>query len=223
MGRRPAYLSTDEAAAVYDRIGRWQDTQSFYERPAATALLRAGRFDQAHDVVEIGPGTGALAERLLADHLPGDAQYHGLDVSPRMVGLARVRIRPWADRAEVGLLRGAEPWPLPDHASDRVVASYVLDLLSPDATAHFFAEAARVLTDDGFVVLAGLAPGVRGTSRLVSTAWRRVWQVDPRLTGGCRPVELEERLPPDWEFVSSGRVVAWGVCSGILTARPARP
>jgi hypothetical protein len=37
------YLSPEQAAAVYDRIGRWQDTQAFYERQAVAALIRARR------------------------------------------------------------------------------------------------------------------------------------------------------------------------------------
>ena len=65
MRRRPTYLTTEQAAAVYDRIGRWQDTQAFYEYRAVEDLVRSGDFEQARSVVEVGCGTGALAERLL--------------------------------------------------------------------------------------------------------------------------------------------------------------
>src|SRR5664280_3233798 len=97
MRRRPTYLTTEQAAAVYDRIGRWQDTQAFYESRAVEDLVRSGDFEQARSVVEVGCGTGALAEQLLSRQLPEDATYLGLDVSSHMVSLARDRVRPWTD------------------------------------------------------------------------------------------------------------------------------
>jgi ubiquinone/menaquinone biosynthesis C-methylase UbiE len=87
------YLSPEQAAAVYDRVGRWQDTQSFYERPAVDELIRAGQFEVATSVVEVGCGTGALAARLLDAHLPATARYVALEVSATMVGLTQRRLR----------------------------------------------------------------------------------------------------------------------------------
>ena len=146
-------------------------------------------------MVEVGCGTGALAVRLLAGHLPGDAHYLGLDVSPRMVALTSGRLRGRPGRAEVVQVDGRSPWPVPDASADRVVAAYVLDLLSPAAIDEFFAEAARVLRPGGLVAVAGLVPATTGVARLVSGAWLRVWRLNPLLTGGCRPVDVAARLP----------------------------
>src|SRR5664279_4397580 len=145
MRRRPTYLTTEQAAAVYDRIGRWQDTQAFYESRAVEDLVRSGDFEQARSVVEVGCGTGALAEQLLSRQLPEDATYLGLDVSSHMVSLARDRVRPWTDRARIVSVDGLSAWPIEDHSCDRVVATYVLDLLSPEAIATFYAEASLSL------------------------------------------------------------------------------
>ena len=38
----------------YDRIGRGQDTQCFYEDPATERLLERGDFGAARSVVELG-------------------------------------------------------------------------------------------------------------------------------------------------------------------------
>lgn len=213
-------LTPEQAAAVYDRIGHWQDTQGFYEDPAVDALVAAGRFDEASAVVEVGCGTGALALRLLAYHLPEHAHYVGLDVSPRMVALATERLRGWPRRAEVVQVDGRSPWPLPDAAVDRVVAVYVLDLLSTAAIDAFFAEAARVLRPGGLVAVAGLAPATGGVAGVVCAAWLRVWRVNPHLTGGCRPVDVAARVPAGWTVHTERRITSVGVTSGVLVVEP---
>ena len=45
-------LSPETAARVYDKIGRLQDTQSPFERPALDRLITLGRFDTATSVFE---------------------------------------------------------------------------------------------------------------------------------------------------------------------------
>jgi ubiquinone/menaquinone biosynthesis C-methylase UbiE len=218
MRRRPAYLTNAQAAAVYDRIGRWQDTQAFYESPAVEEMVRSGDFEQARSVVEVGCGTGALAERLLSRHLPEDATYLGLDVSSHMVSLAGDRVRPWTDRARIVGVDGHSPWPIEDHSCDRVVATYVLDLLSPEAIATFFAESARVLRTDGMVAVTSLSPADRGAAHLLSEAWMRLFSVDPRLTAGCRPLVLADHLPAGWHTIHRDTFRAYGLRSSVLIA-----
>jgi hypothetical protein len=48
------HLSPAEAARVFDRIGRLQDSQGSYERRAVEELLRRGAFERAAAVVELG-------------------------------------------------------------------------------------------------------------------------------------------------------------------------
>jgi ubiquinone/menaquinone biosynthesis C-methylase UbiE len=218
MGRR--YLTPEQAASVYDRIGQWQDTQAFYERPAVDAMVQAGRFGRATDVVEVGCGTGALADRLLTMQLPDDARYTALDVSATMLGLARDRLRGWGERVLVDGINGHDPWPVPDSSADRVVATYVLDLLSPAATTAFFAEAARVLRQDGVVTTVSLTGGTGGLARVVSAGWSALWRIHPRLTGGCRPVDTGALLPPGWQVHTHLVVTSWAITSSVLVAGP---
>lgn len=223
MASARRYLTPEQAASVYDLIGRWQDTQGFYERPAVDAMVRAAHFDRASNVVEVGCGTGALADRLLATQLPDDARYTALDVSPTMVGLARGRLHRWGERARVEGINGHDAWPVPDSSADCVVATYVLDLLSPAATTAFFAEAARVLRHDGLVTTVSLAAGTRGLARVVSAGWSTLWRVHPRLTGGCRPVDPEALMPPGWRLRTHGVVTSWAITSSVLVSGPAAP
>lgn len=215
------YLSPEQASAVYDRVGSWQDTQAFYERPAVDALIRSAAFTTAREVIEVGCGTGALAAQLLSRHLPSTTGYVGLDVSPRMVALTRSRLRGWSDRVQVTRIDARDPWPVLDGSADRVVATYVLDLLSPAAIEGFFAEASRVLRPGGLVATVSLARGAGGLSRLISTAWSRLWQLDPHLTGGCRPLDPAALLPNDWRTRTNQTVAGWGIASAVLIAEPA--
>ena len=159
------YITPEQARRFYDRIGRGQDARPLSERRALDALEEQGDFARAAEVVEFGCGTGRFAARLLRERLPGGATYLGLDVSPRMVTLASAALAPWADRARVLRTDGAIGLPVPDGSADRVVSTYVLDLLSPEDAAAFVAEAHRVLRPGGALAVASLAPRAAGAPR----------------------------------------------------------
>jgi len=189
------FITHAQARAVYDRIGRWQDTRPVSERRALDALLEYAAFERAAAVVEFGCGTGRLAARLLGERLPGGATYLGVDVSPRMVSLAREAVKSWAGRARVEQADGSALLPIADGAADRFVSTYVIDLLSPADTDDLLQEARRVLRPGGLLALASLTPGRAPLSRGVTSAWVSAWRLHPVLVGGCRPVRLAAALP----------------------------
>jgi len=212
-------LTPEQARRVYDRIGRGQDWQRFYEDAATTELVAHAGFDDAHAVVELGCGTGRFAAALLAGHLLADASYVGVDLSPRMVALASDRLAPWRDRATVTLVDGGAGMPAADRAADRFVANYVFDLLGPEKSRAALAEARRVLAPAGLLCAAGLTPGESGLPRFVSRAWTGVWARWPALVGGCRPIRLFDALnQADWQVHHHGTVVAWGGASEVVIA-----
>ena len=161
IGMEDRYVTHDQARRIYDRIGRWQDARPGTERRALDALVDHGAFERAHAVLELGCGTGRFAERLLRERLPAGATYLGVDVSPHMVGLARDTVAPWASRARIELSDGSMRLPAADGSVDRVVCTYVLDLLAPHDIAAFLGEARRVLRPGGLLALASLAPALR--------------------------------------------------------------
>jgi len=218
----PRVLRVDEAQAYYDRFGAKQDTQGFYEDPPLADLMAHADFEHAQSVFEFGCGTGKLAARLLADHLPGSATYTGCDVSPIMVGLAADRLAPYADRARVTRSDGAVRIPAADRSVDRVVSNYVLDLLSEDETRLFFAEAHRALAPRGMLCLVSLTGGVNVPSRIVASVWGAVFRARPSLLGGCRPIRLAPHLAPDrWTLEYRRVLTPFGVPSEVVVARPA--
>jgi SAM-dependent methyltransferase len=213
-------LGPEQAGRVYDRIGRLQDWQRFYEGPAVRDLEAHAGFDTAHSVFELGCGTGALAQRLLSRMLPGDARYVGVDVSTTMVELATNRIRSFGPQASVRHVSGRPPPPGTDGTVDRFVAVYVFDLLSAELAAAMLAEAARLLTADGLLCLVSLAEGATRASKALCTIWNRTWQLSPTLVGGCRPVDLVPLLTDPWRVDHFATLTTWAVTSQVVIASP---
>ena len=68
-----------------------------------------------------------------------------------MIDIAERRIAPNAQRARVIQSDGSLRFPIPDQSVDRVVSTYVLDLLSEADIRLAISEAHRVLTPDGML------------------------------------------------------------------------
>ncbi len=213
-------LDAAGARRFYDRMGRWQDTQRFYEDAATARLTQAARFAQASSVFELGCGTGRFAAGLLAGELPADARYLGVDVSPKMVQIARRRLAAWTPRAEVQLFNPpARSMPGADASFDRFVATYVFDLLSDSQARALIDEAHRVLAPGGRLALVSLTHGTTLASRILAGGWGALADRWPDLVGGCRPIELGELIKPGtWEILERDVVTSWGVPSEILVA-----
>jgi ubiquinone/menaquinone biosynthesis C-methylase UbiE len=216
-------LTREQARRVYDRIGARQDTQAFYEDRATAIVVEHGAFDAAHRVLELGCGTGRFAARLLSRHLPGDARYRGLDLSPTMVRLAGDRLAPFGERAEVVLTEGSPPVAEPAASRDRFVSNFVLDLLADDDIAAVIREAHRILEPGGLLCLSSLSTGDGPLSRLIARAWSRVQAQHPALVGGCRPLDLLSWLPAErWQVLHHAKLTPFGVPSEVVIAEPRR-
>ena len=190
-------LNREQAKAFYDRFGARQDSQAFYEDPATGDIIAHAAFERATAVFEFGGGTGRFAARLLAAHLSADCPYQAVDVSGTMVELATARIQPWAPRAEVRLTGRSTTIDAPDGSFDRFVANFVLDLLSDADIRDLLDEAHRLLMPGGLLCLACLTHGPTFLAGLMSRALRAVHHINPKLVGGCRPVELRDYLAAD--------------------------
>ncbi len=211
-------LSHEEARAFYDRFGRKQDLQRIYEDPAVEVLIRYASFESASAVIELGCGTGRLAERLFEECLPSDATYVGIDISRTMVELARGRLARWAGRAEVQLTDGSPSLGVGDDTADRFLSTYVLDLLSEDEIRAVLRKAGRVLVPGGLLCLASLTFGQTPLSRLVCHSWTAFHSWNPRLVGGCRPLELTAFVGPEWRILHREVVCTLGICTEVLIA-----
>jgi ubiquinone/menaquinone biosynthesis C-methylase UbiE len=215
-------LARSEAEAYYSRFGKKQDTQSFYEDAALDDLVAHADFESAKDIFELGCGTGRFASRLLSKHVLSSPSYLGVDLSQTMVDLARERITPFADRARVSLTDGSMHFPAADRTVDRVVSTYVFDLLSESDMHEALSESRRVLIPGGKLCLVSLTFGTTFMSHLVSSTWAKVFRLHASLVGGCRPIQLRAILgQQDWSIYYRNVIVKWGVPSEVIVASPA--
>ncbi len=215
-------LSRAEARAFYDRMGRKLESQAFYEDVANAELIAHGDFGEARAVLELGAGTGRLAERLLRQHLPAEARYTAVDQSETMVGLCRTRLAGFGERVRVIRSDGGMQLEIPSGSVDRFVSTYLLDLLSEADIAALLEEAHRVLAPGGRLGIVSLTHGRGRLERLVSSAWDAVHRIRPVWVGGCRPIDLAARLPAArWKLRHRRVVSAWGLASEVLLAEPA--
>jgi SAM-dependent methyltransferase len=214
-------LTRQQARAHYDTSGRWQDSLSFYGRPAIARLLEHGEFTKAAAVVEFGCGAGGLAQRLLEEHLPIYAKYSAFDLSETMVQRTRKRLISYGARVSVTMTDCRPRVPLPPGSCDRFISTYVLDLLPGPDIAKLLSQAWMVLRPGGLLCLASITSGTTSFSRLVMGAWKKLHTRNPALVGGCRPISIAPYLgPASWKILYSTIVVARGVASEVLVARP---
>ena len=210
-------LTPSEAKAFYDRFGAKQDSQAFYEDAAVEELIGHADLGRAESVLELGCGTGRLAARLLAEEIPATARYVGIDVSTTMLRLASERLRRFADRAEVRESDGSVRLPFGDGTFDRVVATYVTDLLSESDVRTFLDDARRVLRPGGRLGIVGLTRGRGVVGRLVSLLWSVVHGIRPAWVGGCRPMIVKPLVEDSGlEVVHRSVVTSWGITSEIV-------
>jgi ubiquinone/menaquinone biosynthesis C-methylase UbiE len=211
-------LSVAEAKAFYDRFGARQDWQWIYEDAATRRLADQAALGEARFVVEFGCGTGRFAAGLLARRLPPEARYLGLDVSDTMVRLATRRLARFGPRARVVKSDGSPRLPL-DRAADRVISTYVLDLLAEEDIAAFLDSAARALVPGGRLCLTSLTFASGSFGRLVTWAWQAVARRRPTWLGGCRPLRLRPRLDEArWSIAHHEIVERLGLASEVLIA-----
>ena len=216
----PRTLTVAEARKYYDRFSAKQDKQGWYEDKALSNMCENAQLHDATSVLEFGCGTGRLAKELLSCHLPETATYLGLDLSSEMVSRSRERIAPFSERAEIHLTDGDVRFDVANKSIDRLMACYVLDLLSDQDIDLFFSEANRVLQPDGLLCTAGLTQGNSPSSKLVSRMWSFVQSLTPSLVGGCRPLSLRDKLDEHkWSVLHHQTVTASGVPSEILIAQ----
>jgi cyclopropane fatty-acyl-phospholipid synthase-like methyltransferase len=110
---------------------------------------------------------------------------------------------------------------LAENSVDRVVSTYVLDLLPSSDVQKFLAEARRVLRPEGLLCIVGITHGTTPLSRIVMSTWQWLFMRNPSWVGGCRPTLLAEHLPStEWKLHFRTVVISWGIASEIVVASP---
>jgi ubiquinone/menaquinone biosynthesis C-methylase UbiE len=176
-------LSTSAAQKFYDRIGRRYDWFEFYEGHAKERARAALDLYPGMSLLNVGVGTGKELAQLL-EALTSDGTGFGLDISPVMLNLTRERTCAPVCQADARLL------PYAQNSFDRLYAGYVLDLLPFADMFGVLSGFHRVLKPAGKIVILALTEGVDRTSKALISAWKWIFDLNPAMCGGCRPLQL---------------------------------
>ncbi|BAL88445.1 putative methyltransferase [Actinoplanes missouriensis 431] len=160
--RDPGFVDVfNREADIYDE--RHGATCGIAHRLALEAVTARGA-EPSH-IVDIGCGTGALLEAA-ARHWPG-ARLSGVDPADRMIGVAGAQLSGAALHVAT-----AERLPFPDRCADLVLSTTSFNHWSDQRAG--LAEAARVVTPAGLVVVVEHAPPDPATAVLLTLAGRMV-------------------------------------------------
>ena len=187
-------LAPAEALRFYDRLGALQDLAARFEGPVVRDVTAHMELGSAVHVVEVGCGTGALAQRLLRDELPAHATYTGIDISAQMLRLTHRRISHAGERVRLIRTNGKTPLPLPTASADRVLCCFVLDLMPTALIDAHLAEFARILQPGGRLGIANMHAPAPGAAGWLGRQWMRLQRRKPAWVGGCRPIDPASRV-----------------------------
>lgn len=137
-----------------------------------------------------------------------------------MIDLATRRLAAWTERAKVVLVDGSLPLPADDGFADRVVSTFVFDLLDETYARAVLDDLRRILAPNGRLCLASLTYGERPLERAVSRGWSAIWRMAPQVLGGCRPISTTALLAHDWNIEHHSRVHRCGLVMDVVIAAP---
>jgi SAM-dependent methyltransferase len=179
MGERAGHVDRtdawDSGDAYEPYVGRWS-------RLVAREFLGWLAVPQGRRWLDVGSGTGALAQTVLALAAPGEVV--GIDPSPAYVAFARGRVTDPRAAFEVGDARALRA---PTAAFDAVVSGLVLNFVPEPEKA--VSEMARVARPDGVVAayVWDYAEGMR--------MMRHFWDAAGALDPGARELDEGRRFP----------------------------
>eukprot|EP01129_Flabellula_baltica_P015332 TRINITY_DN76_c0_g1_i1.p1 TRINITY_DN76_c0_g1~~TRINITY_DN76_c0_g1_i1.p1 ORF type:complete len:263 (+),score=60.24 TRINITY_DN76_c0_g1_i1:773-1561(+) len=164
-------------------------------------LLQELELDSANNILEVGVGTGRMAQ-ILTTQYP-DLEYYGIDLSPNMIEFASKRL----SRGTISV-GNSEALEFEDAFFDRYFSNYVLHLTVEPA--NMIAEAYRVLKEGGMAAFA--VWGRPENSPQFTVPGRVKKEFDPEgNAGGRTPFHLCDRESTREMFVDAGfsQVFAW--------------
>ncbi len=178
--------------SVYDRMGRWYDLlANGFEDRHRNAGVRALRPAPGDAILDIGCGSGR-AIVALSQIVGRSGKIYGLDLSPRMLALARRRAERASVTGRVALVRGdARQFPFKPDSFNGIFMSFALELFADREIQRVLAECRRILRARGRVCVVALSK--RGGHNLVAKTYEWLHKKLPQYVD-CRPILVRQSL-----------------------------
>jgi ubiquinone/menaquinone biosynthesis C-methylase UbiE len=184
-----ANISQTEIASVYNSISKVYDFWGYLtESKARNRALELAEIKNGQNILEVAVGTG-LAFYEIVKRNPDGANI-GIDISEGMLTKAKNRLRKLSAASYELKLGSAFNLEAKDEQFDLVINNYMFDLISFDQMDAILMEFKRVLKKNGKLVFVNMTVG----EKIGSGIYDLIYRVSPKLMGGCRGVQLSERI-----------------------------
>ena len=184
-----ARLSQSEIAQVYDGIAGMYDLWGrLTETHARNRALKLAEIQDGQHILEVAVGTG-LAFYEIVGHNPHGHNL-GIDLSKGMLEKAEQRLRPLGQTNYSLQVGTAFDLQLEDESVDVLMNNYMFDLIAFEDMGRVLVEFRRVLRPGGKLMVVNMTEGERWGSHIYN--W--VYNLSPKLMGGCRGVRLSDKL-----------------------------
>lgn len=157
-------LGVDWLTPLYDVVARLVGERRFKRRLIEVAGIRA-----AHDVLDLGCGTGTLA--LMVHEMRPGARVTGLDIDPCILAMARRKSA--RAGADIALVEGsATSPPFPAGSFDRILTTLMLHHLTTAQKQETLAAARRLLRPGGELHIADWGKPHNALMRIASLGFQ---------------------------------------------------
>lgn len=213
--RLPEALPPSAIPGLYAEASGWRHDLWvwLFDRHAHSVVLEWANVQAGMDVLEVGVGTGHVLSEIAARNRQG--RTIGVDLTPEMLAKARARLD---HRGLSANLHEADARDLPfaDGSFDRILCTFLLDLLPQRDFLPVLREFFRLLRPGGQLLLAEAAPPQHPLEHL----WSWFYRLSPRMMGGCRGIRLGPYLEKaGFDIEKQQRVVRLSFPSEITLAK----
>lgn len=184
-----ARLTQEEIKSAYDSISKIYDAWAFLtESRARERALELSGIENGMRVLEVAVGTGLAFKEIVEWNSAG---YNaGIDLSDGMLNRAKRKLsRKNAGNYELKIGNAAD-LSYPAESFDILFNNYMFDLFPFEKMDEVIGEFRRVLKPGGRLVLVNMTVGRSAGSKVYDAVYR----LSPKLLGGCRGVEMVEKL-----------------------------
>ena len=205
-------LTQHSVQRFYDSLATHYDWFSLYEARSKRLAVECLELASGHSIINVGLGTGKYYQEVQT--LLGDqGLVAGVDISFSMLKVSQ-------SRKIVALAQADGAWlPFAAASFDRLLCTYVLDLVALADLPRWLEEFRRVLRPGGRMVLVSLTEGVNLFSNGIIAAWKLAYRLSPIACGGCRPLQLAGLVrQAGFEWLERQVVLQLGVPSELLVA-----
>jgi ubiquinone/menaquinone biosynthesis C-methylase UbiE len=184
-----ARVSQRDIARVYDSLSKIYDVWGkLTESKARNRALEMAAITNGQQVLEVAVGTGLAFYEIVKRNPNGN--NIGIDLSTGMLDKAKKRLKKLTHANYTLTLGSAFDLHTEAESIDVLMNNYMFDLISFAEMDKVLLEFKRVLKKGGRLVLVNMTEGEGFGSQL----YDRVYRLSPKIMGGCRGVQLSERL-----------------------------